>query len=86
MDMRGHTGGVMSLKRGMVSHRSTKQNLNTKNSTESEVIGASDYMLCKDRENDDRDRQCVTIISASYIKYQESLFLFDHLRDVTFLL
>ena len=43
-DMRGHTGGVMSLGRGTVHHKTAKQKLNTKSSTESELVGASDYL------------------------------------------
>ena len=43
-DMRGHTGGASSMVRGMVFHGSTKQKLNTKSSTESEVVGVSDYI------------------------------------------
>jgi len=43
-DMRGHTGGIMSLGHGVVAHKSTKQKLNAKSSTETEVIGASDYL------------------------------------------
>ena len=42
--MRGHTGGVISLGKGMVSHKSSKQKLNAKSSTEAEVIGASDHI------------------------------------------
>ena len=40
---RGHTGGVISFGKGMVHHKSAKQRLNAKSSTETEVIGASDY-------------------------------------------
>ena len=43
-DMRGHTGGLMSFGRGAVHHKCSKQKLNTKISTESELIGASDYI------------------------------------------
>jgi len=43
-DMRSHTGGVTSMGTGCVHHKSTKQKLNTKSSTESEVVGASDYL------------------------------------------
>ena len=43
-DMKGHTGGVISLGRGAVHHKSSKQRLNTKSSTETEVVGASDYL------------------------------------------
>ena len=43
-DMRGHTGGVTSLGRGAVFHGSMKQKSNTKSSTESEVVGVSNYL------------------------------------------
>ena len=43
-DMRSHTGGVMSLGRGAIIAKSRKQKLNTKSSTEAEVVGASDYL------------------------------------------
>jgi hypothetical protein len=43
-DMRGHTGGVISMGHGVFHSKSSKQKLNTKSSTESEVVGASDYI------------------------------------------
>ena len=43
-DMRGHTGGVLTLGRGIVQDKASKQKLNTKSSTESELVGASDYI------------------------------------------
>jgi hypothetical protein len=43
-DMRSHTGGAMSLGRGCILCKSTKQKLNTKSSTEAEFVGASDYL------------------------------------------
>ena len=43
-DMKSHTGGVISLGRGALMCKSTKQKLNTKSSTESELVGASDYL------------------------------------------
>ena len=43
-DMRSHTGGVMSLGIGGLIAKSTKQKLNTKSSTEAELVGASDYL------------------------------------------
>ena len=43
-DMRGHIGGVMSMGRGIVQGKASKQKLNTKSSTESEVVSASDYI------------------------------------------
>jgi len=43
-DMRGHTGGAKSFGLGMFHCMSGKQKLNAKSSTESELIGASDYL------------------------------------------
>jgi hypothetical protein len=43
-DMKSHTGGVMSLGIGGIVCKSTKQKLNTKSSTEAELVGASDYL------------------------------------------
>jgi KUP system potassium uptake protein len=43
-DMKSHTGGVVSFGRGAVMSKSSKQKLNTKSSTESELDGASDYL------------------------------------------
>jgi len=43
-DMRGHTGGVISMGNGVVNTRSGKQKINTKSSTETEVVGASDFL------------------------------------------
>jgi hypothetical protein len=43
-DMKSHTGGCMSLGRGMIFSKSTKQKLNTKSSTEAELVGASDLV------------------------------------------
>jgi hypothetical protein len=43
-DMRSHTGGVTSFGTGGLVCKSGKQKLNTKSSTEAEVVGASDYL------------------------------------------
>ena len=43
-DMKGHTGGLLTLGRGIVQGKASKQNLNTKISTETELVGASDYI------------------------------------------
>lgn len=43
-DKRGHAGGLMTLGLGVVQGKATIQKLNTKSSTESEVVGASDYI------------------------------------------
>jgi len=43
-NMRGHTGGVMSMGTGVVHAKSSKQKINTKSSTDSEVVGTSEYL------------------------------------------
>jgi Reverse transcriptase (RNA-dependent DNA polymerase) len=43
-DMKSHTGGVMSMGTGAFLCKSTKQKLNTKSSTEAELVGATDYI------------------------------------------
>ena len=43
-NMRSHTGGVMSFRWGMIHAKSSKQKLNTKSSTEAEVVGLSEYL------------------------------------------
>jgi hypothetical protein len=43
LDMKSHTGGVVSFGIGGVSCKSVKQKLVTKSSTEAETVGASDY-------------------------------------------
>jgi KUP system potassium uptake protein len=43
-DMKSHTGGAVSFGRGACMSKSSKQKLNTKSSTEAELVGASDYL------------------------------------------
>jgi hypothetical protein len=43
-NMRGHTGGGVSMGRGFPNVSSTKQKLNTRSSTESELVGVDDMM------------------------------------------
>jgi hypothetical protein len=43
-DMKSHTGGDMSLGKGAVYGTSTRQKLNTKSSTEAELVGVNDGM------------------------------------------
>ena len=43
-NMRSHTGGAMSFGWGVVHAKSSKQKLNTKSSTEEEVVGLSEYL------------------------------------------
>ena len=43
-DMKSHTGGCKVFCRGALMGKSIKQKLNTKSSTEAEVVGTSEYM------------------------------------------
>ena len=43
-NMRSHTGGAMSLGWGVIHSKSSKQKLNTKSSTETELVGVSEYL------------------------------------------
>ena len=43
-DMRSHTGGVVSFGIGGIVCKSSKQKINTKSSTEAELVGVSDYL------------------------------------------
>ena len=43
-DMRSQTSGAISLGLGIIHKKSIIQKLNTKHSTESEVVGFSDYL------------------------------------------
>lgn len=43
-DMRSHTGGAMSFGTGVIYGTSTKQKINTKSSTESELVGVNEVL------------------------------------------
>ena len=43
-NMRGHSGGCLSLGKGMIISRSSKQKLNTRSSTECKLVAADDFM------------------------------------------
>ncbi len=43
-NMQGHTGGAMSFGWGVIHEKASKQKINTKSSTESEVVGVSKYV------------------------------------------
>ena len=43
-NMRGHSGATMTLGKGSIDSTSTKQKLNSKSSTEAELIGMSDII------------------------------------------
>ena len=42
--MRGHTGGAISMGYGIIHGKSSKQKINTKSSTESELVGMAEYI------------------------------------------
>jgi hypothetical protein len=43
-DMRSQTGAAISMGRGVLHSRSTKQKINVKSSTEAELVGASNFV------------------------------------------
>ena len=43
-DRKSQTGGCIQMGTGVIHSRSSKQSINTKSSTESELVGASDYL------------------------------------------
>ena len=43
-NMRGHTGGCITFGTGVVDSKSSKQKMNTRSSTETEVVGTSEYL------------------------------------------
>ena len=43
-NMRSHTGGALSFGTGILHGKSSKQKLNTKSSTEAELVAVSDYI------------------------------------------
>ena len=43
-DMKGHTGGGMTMGKGSIMNRSTKQKINTTSSTETEVVAVNDVL------------------------------------------
>jgi hypothetical protein len=45
MNMRGHTGGIISMGKGMIHCKSSTQKINTKSTTESELVGVNEYLL-----------------------------------------
>ena len=44
MNMRGHTGGIISMGKGMLHCKASGQKINTRSTTESELIGVSEYL------------------------------------------
>ena len=44
-NMRGHSGGLLSIGTGLPISSSTKKKLNTRSSTESDIVGVDEFML-----------------------------------------
>ena len=44
MDMRGHSGGMMSMGKGAMASKSNKHKINSRSSTEAEIVGVDDHM------------------------------------------
>ena len=43
-DMRGHSRGLITTRKGVIHIKTNKQKLNTKSSTETELVADSDYI------------------------------------------
>ena len=43
-DMKGHTGGIITMGKGIIQGKATKQKWNTKSSIEAGLVSASDYI------------------------------------------
>ena len=43
-NMRGHTGGTLSMGKGVIHAKASKQKINTKSSTETELVAMSEYV------------------------------------------
>ena len=43
-NMRGHTGGGLEMEQGLPISESSKQNINTRSSTKSEIVGVDQLM------------------------------------------
>ena len=56
-DRKSHTGGCYSLGTGLTHHKTSKQKINTRSSTEAELVGASDYVA-------------YTVWITGFLKYQ----------------
>jgi Reverse transcriptase (RNA-dependent DNA polymerase) len=76
-DMRSHTGGAISLGTGAIMCKSTKQKLNTKSSTEAEVVGASDFLPSTIWARYFLQAQGYTISNNSFLQDNKSAILLE---------
>jgi hypothetical protein len=70
-DCHGHTGAILTLRRGAVSSSSTKHKLNTKSSIETEIVGLFDKTSDIFRTRNFLEAQGCTI-TANYM-YQDNM-------------
>ena len=70
-DMRSHTGGAISMGKGVLFTKTAKQKLNTNSSTEAEVVGASDFLLQTIWTKNFIEAQGYETITSEY--YQDNL-------------
>jgi hypothetical protein len=76
-DMRGHTGGAMSFGTGIIHGKASKQKLNTKSSTETEVVGASDYLPYNMWMQNFMEAQGYTLSENVYYQDNQSAMLME---------
>jgi Reverse transcriptase (RNA-dependent DNA polymerase) len=76
-DMRSHTGGVISLGTGTIMCKSTKQKLNTKSSTEAEVVGSSDFLPSTIWARSFLQAQGYSISNNSFLQDNKSAILLE---------
>ena len=75
-DMRSHTGALMTLGQGAVIAMSNKQKINTKSSTEAEVVGVDDMMNIQVWTRHFIDAQCkhtkLEVLQNQHVIYQDN--------------
>ena len=61
-DLKSHSGGVFLMGRGAVLSGSTKQKINTKSSTEAELVGVDDFMgVCYRLDTSSRHKDTMSV-------------------------
>jgi Reverse transcriptase (RNA-dependent DNA polymerase) len=73
-DMKSHTGGLLSLGKGDIYATSTRQKLNTKSSTEAELVGINDVIPQALWTNIFYRNKAMTVGNLSFIKITRVLF------------
>lgn len=76
-DMRSHTGVTMSLGKGTVYSMSTRQQINTKSSTEAELVGVNDAMPSIVWTNNFLKGQGITVTDSIVYQDNQSAMLLE---------